>query len=257
VLGIARSGSCWNWAAHGKHPSAKDFFKIGYSFPLADGFADWVRKGYQSAPEWDRSGTAGYSWRFWARGKTRNDLACGLLRDSSDSVGRPYPLLITGSGCLPSWEERWELLPWMCEGTWRHMEYISAQRFNNLEKLEVELLRTKPPCPDWPAIHSMDREAGSPDFISRFPVLVAEQLKNGVVRLSLNDLGNITVNSKHDDVMELVLRMNSIMKSDSGKTPGAVFMGGTFERMFVVFFYRALNADDFKMLWSPDNGNNN
>lgn len=256
MLGLTKTGSNWSWAAYGKHPSAKDFFKIGANFPLAAGFADWVRKGYVAPPERGGSGPVGYSWRFWARGKNANDLVCGLVRDCSDSVGRPYPLLIIGSGSLTSWEEHWELLPWVCEDVWRHLEYISAKRFDNLEKLEAELLRTKPPCPDWHVTHSADWGTANPDILSRISMALAEQVKKDDVRLSLNDLGNLTATSKHDDILKLVLNMNSAMKTGFAKTPGAMFMGGTFERAFAVFFYRALKTDDFKMLWSPDNGSN-
>ncbi len=256
MLGLTKTGSTWSWAAYGKHPSAKDFFRIGCSFPLAAGFADWIRKGYVALTERSRSGPAGYSWRFWARGKNNNDLVCGLVRDCCDSVGRPYPLLIIGSGSLPSWEDHWELLPLICGDTWQYMEYISAKRLDNLEKLEAELVRIKPPCPDGNNTHSTDMRRSNPDFLSRFSALLAEQMKNNAVRLSLNDLGSLTATSRHDDIQELVLGMNSAMKTSFGKTPGAMFMGGTFERTFAVFFYRALNTDDFEMLWSPDNGNN-
>jgi len=256
VLGLTKTGSTWSWAAYGKHPSAKDFFRIGCSFPLAAGFADWVRKGYVAPSERGGYGPVGYSWRFWARGKNTDDLVCGLLRDCSDSVGRPYPLLIIGSGNLASWEKHWELLPWACEDAWRHMEYISAKRFDNLEKLEAELLCTKPPCPDWQTTHPVSRGADNSGVLSRISMVLAGQVKKDAVTLSLNDLGSLTVNSKHDDIQELVLSMSSAMKTGFVKTPGAMFIGGTIERASAVFFYRALKTDDFEMLWSPDNGNN-
>ena len=37
----------WQWGAYGKHPVAKDYFKLGKEFPLGKGFSDWVEKGYQ------------------------------------------------------------------------------------------------------------------------------------------------------------------------------------------------------------------
>ena len=64
------------------------------------------------------------SWRFWAKGANKKALVCGVARDSSDSVGRPYPLLVVGTGPLADWEDEWELLPAACENTWNQMDVM-------------------------------------------------------------------------------------------------------------------------------------
>ena len=47
MLGIGESDQNWRWAAFGKHPVARDFFRVGPDFPLIKGFSDWVENGYQ------------------------------------------------------------------------------------------------------------------------------------------------------------------------------------------------------------------
>ena len=34
------------WAACGKHPAARDFFRVGQDFPLLKIFSGWVDDGY-------------------------------------------------------------------------------------------------------------------------------------------------------------------------------------------------------------------
>jgi type VI secretion system protein VasJ len=254
MLGIRKPAAGWNWAASGKHPSAKDFFHIGCRFPLAAGLADWVRKGFSPPGTGSRMAPGGCSWRFWAQGNSGKELACGLLRDSSDSLGRPYPLLIAGSGVLPAWQDHWEWLSRACDGAWRQMEYVSSRKYDNLEQLEGELLRTRPPGPDWAEIKTM-APAGSDSFRPPLPPLVV-RMDNGIVRLSLEDLATGGGNGEPDPIPDLVLQVNAAVKAAFDKTPSAMFMGGTVDRSFVVFFFRAIKAADFAMLWSPDNGNN-
>lgn len=59
----------WKWAAYGKHPAAKDFFKLGQFGPLVQDFSRWVEKGYQLFAA--RKKFSQNSWRFWTRGLGR------------------------------------------------------------------------------------------------------------------------------------------------------------------------------------------
>jgi type VI secretion system protein VasJ len=94
----------------GKHPTVMDYFQLGSSAPLVNAFAVWAENGYQKLVAKNRKRTAFCSWRFWAKGMRKGYIACGLGRDSSDSAGRPYPLMIMGIGTLAGWEENWDLL---------------------------------------------------------------------------------------------------------------------------------------------------
>ena len=92
------------------------------------------------------------------KGPRKGFLACGLLRDSSDSLGRPYPLLIIGSGSLQGWEERWDLLPLACERSWEQMESIATGTFLDFEHLQEEVRRIEPPRPQWSGFSEVQQE---------------------------------------------------------------------------------------------------
>jgi len=53
-------------------------------------------------------------------------LVCGVVRDSVDRLGRPYPLLVLGTGSLREWESHWDLLPYACLPVWQRIEYLGA-----------------------------------------------------------------------------------------------------------------------------------
>src|SRR5512145_774650 len=116
MLGWIKSNQSqsWMWAAYGKHPAIKDYFRVGQDFPLLRVFVSWVENGYkQFTPERDTA--MQNSWHFWARGAASDSIVCGLVKDSSDGIGRNYPLLIIGTGPLREWAENWDLLPLACE----------------------------------------------------------------------------------------------------------------------------------------------
>ena len=100
MLGSLIKGPTWCWAAVGKHPVAADYIRLGNSTSLLDAVADWVAKGYDELLRMDGRSQDSHSWRFWLRGVKKDTLICGLCRDSSDRIGRPYPLMIMGEGRL-------------------------------------------------------------------------------------------------------------------------------------------------------------
>jgi len=143
-------GSGWSFAAVGKHPAARDYFRLGNRSALSDGFADWVAGGYASfSAAGGKESPSPRSFRFWARGAGPGALACGVLRDSSDAVGRPFPLLILGCGAVEGWEKRWDALPQACEGAWGQMEALANRSLRDLKRFEEDLAWIRPPQPDW------------------------------------------------------------------------------------------------------------
>ena len=112
-------------------------------------FCEWVEKGFNAFHSKALFSSNPRSWRFWARGPKKDMLICGLAKDSSDSVGRPFPLLIAGIGLLKGWGEAWDLLPYACEETWSHMEYLSAKRFGDFKEFEGEIGRVNSPGGNW------------------------------------------------------------------------------------------------------------
>jgi len=245
MLEKIRSERRWQWAAYGKHPAAKDYFKIGQDFPLLNSFSGWIENGYQVLASKDNPIKARRSWRFWARESRRENLVCGLVRDSNDSLGRPYPLLIIGTGPLKDWSSQWDLVPLACEKAWGQMEYLSAKTFNDLRELEAEVQNISPPAAEWLEL-ARKRESFEE-----------------IASLNLSEMGGGTSSLKERmecvipldrvpprDPLELAGLCHSLLRARIETAPSAIFMGGTVERPFVAFFRRPLSPSDFIHLWS-------
>jgi type VI secretion system protein VasJ len=241
MLGPIGSTSRWRWAAYGKHPVANDFFKLGDDFSLGKGFSDWVGNGYRAvASKGDvRHGLC--SWRFWAGGGQKGVLACGLLRDSSDRVGRPFPLLIIGMGSLKGWEDQWDLLPFACEATWNQIEYLSALVVNDFKKLEVEVNQIRPPQPEWPEFIRLRGDS-------------EEDISDGYIQakeLSGQEESLIPLDQRpSEDQVKQISSWHSLFKAHGRTIPNAVFMGGTMEKAYIAAYRRPLIPADFVRLWS-------
>jgi type VI secretion system protein VasJ len=232
-----RANSSWQWSAFGKHPVASDFFRLGEDAPLLKGFADWVEKGYQALISRRTPAQGLHAWRFWARGSQKENIACGVVRDSSDRVGRPYPFLIIGTGLLNSWEDHWDLMPFACERTWDQIEYLSAFVANDLKKLDQEVHRIRPPQPQW-----QDFERNRKD------------LQEGEKRVSLGEdqpelLIEMQINSDHDHLAQ-ASHYHRLIRSRMKMAPNAIFIGGTLDRICLALFRRPLQTSDFVQLWS-------
>jgi type VI secretion system protein VasJ len=240
MLGMIKSSSSWIWAACGKHPAARDFFRVGQEFPLLKIFSGWVDDGYNMLTQKNNNPLL-ISWRFWAKGAVRESLICGVVKDSSDGVGRNYPLLIIGTGHLPGWEEQWDLMPLAFEKIWREIEYITTQNFNDLKKLETEVKNIRQPQPGWQELKSkkdsFHDDAGVFPNIPDFP----PEKKEHFIPLD---------QSPHYDQNLLISHWHSFFRKNVNIIPNAVFMGGGFGRSFVGFYKRPLTPMDFFQLWT-------
>lgn len=232
-----KTNSSWQWSAFGKHPVAKDFFRLGQDNPLLKGFSDWVEKGYQVFISKNPTPQNLHAWRFWARGTQKENVACGVVRDSSDQVGRPYPLLIIGTGMLQGWEEHWHLMPFACERTWDQIEYLSAFMANDLKKMEQEVQHIRPPLPGW-----SDFEITGKD-LKEWDEQVSFSLGDGEVLLDLKTTPN------YDPLIQATYYL-SLIRNRVKTAPNVVFMGGTLNRTCLTFFRRPLQTSDFVQLWS-------
>nr|MCU0538756.1 TagF domain-containing protein [Desulfobacterales bacterium] len=141
--------SAWRWFALGKHPCAPDFFRVGNVFDLSRSLEEWIEAGFSRIHEKRFSLPAMKAFRFWAQGAPSGGICGGIVRDSTDKLGRPYPFLAAGTGPLPGWEQAWDLVPMALEGCWRQMERLAARSFGLLPELEAELLGWAPPAADW------------------------------------------------------------------------------------------------------------
>jgi len=257
VLGIGESDQNWRWAAFGKHPVARDFFRVGPDFPLIKGFSDWVENGYQILTSKKKTFHGLCSWRFWARGSQKESLACGLVKDSSDSLGRPYPLLIMGIGPLNGWEDHWDLLPFAFERVWDQIEYLSAQIFNDFRKLEVEIQNIRPPLSHWSELSA--KRVSLKEFESAFDPKEAWWDLGDLRRMasSISEKTEVFFRLDRDPLHDQFIMIglwHFLLKNEAKIIPNALFMGGTFESPHLAVFRRPLMATDFVQLWSvPSN----
>lgn len=228
------------WAACGKHPAARDFFRVGQDFPLLKIFSGWVDDGYNMLAQKHNNSMLN-SWRFWAKGAARESLICGLVKDSSDGIGRNYPLLIIGTGLLRGWEEQWDLIPLACEKIWSGIEYIATQNFNDLKKLETEVNNIRQPQPGWQELKSKkDSFQSDVSAFQNVPDLPPEKKENFIPL----DQGS------HYDQNLLISHWHSHFRISAETIPNTVFMGGSFGRSFVGFYKRPLTPVDFIQLWT-------
>jgi type VI secretion system protein VasJ len=253
VLGIGESDQNWRWAAFGKHPVARDFFRVGPDFPLIKGFSDWVENGYQILTSKKKTFHGLCSWRFWARGSQKESLACGLVKDSSDSLGRPYPLLIMGIGPLNGWEDHWDLLPFACERTWDQIEYLSAQMFNDFKIFESEINKLRPPLPEWSEFIMKRGDLKELGLISNSHKTTQNlgDLKKQALSLSEKTESFIGLDQgMSNDQFTSVSFWHLLFKNEVKVIPNVFFMGGTLEKAYLAVFRRPLMPTDFIQLWS-------
>lgn len=228
MYGTVKQTSTWVWGASGKHPVVKDYIRIGQDTPFMDALSRRIEEGYPNVA----GGTHMRSWRFFARGIKPQELSCGLVRDSRDGAGRPFPLLIMGSGVLEKWERCWEYLPYSLSDLWERMEYISAKRIFDLSELKGDIMRLPaPPLPEWEKV--VDESGPRP---------IPEQ-QDGMLAIPLSAAGDY-----REEIVHLLRRVGERQHA----VPDAVFMGGTLSSSFLVTFFRSLGAQDFVRLWSID-----
>ncbi len=238
MLAALRKSSAWNWAAIGKHPVAKDYIRIGTPSPLIEALGEWVANGYRQLNPAKEPPRSFYSWRFWLRGIKKGEIICGLGRDSSDRIGRPYPLLIAGQGLLKGWEKKWIELPRMLGRSWQSMEYIAARRFDELDALESALAGLEAPEKQIPA--AAETEMKMPAGMAAFH---QELDREGIAMVRLN-------HEMQDDSEAAVRQYHLQLEGCCRQIPRGVFVGGTPQQTGLVAVQHPLGKADFLKLWS-------
>ena len=253
MLGKIESSRNWQWAAYGKHPAAKDYFRLGQLGPLVSGFSDWVEKGYQLLTSKALPHPTFCSWRFWARGGGKESIACGIVRESHDGVGRPYPLLIVGTGPLKGGKDEWDLLPLACEKIWNQIEYLASKSYTSTKQMEDEVNSLPSPSPEWPKFWPR-REALSkrgtdpPSPASNWDVQTLA--KRALSFNEKNELFIVLDSGPGSDPFTEACFWHVLFKDKVQAPPNATFMGGTLEKTSLAFYKRALLPADFLQLWS-------
>ncbi len=192
------------------------------------------------------------SWRFWLKGPQKEILACGLVRDSSDSLGRRYPIFILGTGALKDWEGYWDLLPLACETSWVQMEYLSTRASSGLKQLGEELQHLQPPISEWAELAG--RRGGLKDYFGLpesqgsnatwydWERMLASRIQDPNFFLSLDE-------GSFPDYGAAVNFWHFLLKKRLKVIPNAIFIGGTLDEIFLGVFSRPLIPADFNEMW--------
>ena len=251
MLGSVKHKAGWIWHASGKHPAAKDFLETGPQDPLLQAFSGWVAGGFRQWSSRNKGKTTRNSWRFWTKAAHKQHLICGVNRDSCDSFGRSFPLVLMGSGPLRKWQAHWELLPLVLDNTWRQMEYLATKRLPDFNQLEDEVRMLPLPANNWSDI-DFDRfqKAAFATGIGASGTAEAP-LHNPVAAGTdpLVEILSLTNILQNDQPAQLAL-LHANLKKRSKQPPNAVFMGGSPAKSCLVSFKRPLRPEDFNTLWS-------
>jgi len=254
AIGRTRAGGNWHWAACGKHPLAADYFRLNVTTPLQQAFESWVAEGFAALPEKAGAHHEICSWRFWSKGGKKGCLACGLLKASSDRMGRPYPLLMVGEGYIGGWEEKWAHLPHFLKAGWHQMEDIASRRFDDLSGFEKALRSLKSSLHEWPA--EFRNKAATGEGLA--PEAVAAG--GGINFAALEPPGDagrwmIKLDQRHlADEDTAPQRLGGQLAKQGVVLPNALFIGGSPKQQFLVVFNRSLQTRDFVHLWSVGKG---
>ena len=230
-----------------------DYFQLGSSAPLVNAFAAWVENGYQKLVSKNRKRPAFCSWRFWAKGMQKGYIACGVGRDSSDCAGRPYPLMIMGTGTLAGWEENWDILPLVFAETWRQIEYITSRHFSDLTQLETDIGRVKLPSREWSAFAERRLKDGKHDNSAEENMMSQRRReieKDAGALLATKELIVSIDADQGCDSLTMAWFWLCLLKSRIDIVPNAVFLGGIPEKAYLAIYNRSLNSGDFVRLWS-------
>ena len=242
----------WRFAAFGKHPGAKDYIRLGSATPMLDGISDWVDKGYAGVEGKKKGMQDAVSWRFWSRGSGPGGLVCGVVRDSVDRLGRPYPLLVLGAGPLREWEGHWDLLPYACLPVWQRIEYLGAQRYEEIGRFESAIRGLHPPVAEWADFSGRrDREVGATEVASGIAGAEDESLQAGDETVPGEETRFLRLDGElgRDPFPEAV-GWQSRLRSSDATAPNAVFFGGTISRAYLGVFRKALGTPDFVRIWN-------
>jgi len=226
----------------GKHPSFKDFISLGLSCPFAKALSQWLHEGFAL---WihNKLNNQLISWRFWAVGsdKGKRMLYWGIMKDSSDSIGRPYPLMILARSKLNDLSKHWVTLPTILNNSWTLMEHIGVNNFDGMNDMQQILKRLLESVSNLTNCFNEKFNAKQNSDIRTLASKITYNSKNKVLKLPLeesdSDPSNLSL------LYKLINNQVQIM-------PRIVFAGGSNKQPYLYLFYRPLVLNDFVMLWS-------
>lgn len=241
----------WKWALFGKSPMAADYLKIGTPSPLMLSFSKWMEKGFETLSPGDRT-VADFIWKFWAKGPNK-ELVCGLFRPSQDRLGRPYPLLIIGSGDHAVLNKHWGLIPCALNDTWKYMESLVQTMAPGLCELQQALKKIPVPLKKLDALKAAcepcrhvkiypNKQLGPSDYMNKL---------NNIEKLARLDRFSMKIDIREQvDPMIPVLKLMRLLETRSKHAPKVVFWGNRSEDRRLLCLKRALCVDDFYSVWA-------
>jgi type VI secretion system protein VasJ len=247
MLGIGKKRKNFQVAAHGKHPAFNDYFSLNMDFPMASALVNWVEKGTGLKKTHDNSNI--HAFRFWVRGIKKGELIFGVIRDSSDNMGRVYPLIIMAKVFVKDWEKRWNYILISFETIFRTFEDITASRYENFREFETrmarvvsrELAKVRDYGMEWQYNYK------TLDERSRLPEIMLAWFNNNSVNKAMTMQVAALFERFASDTPQR--KPKSGLFGNKREIPGAVFLGGLPESPFLSIFSRPLRAEDFLNLF--------
>lgn len=224
MLDSLRKPDIWLWGATGKHPVARDYISIGFQSRCLRIFSGLVERGFMKTPS---TGRGFVSYRYFLKGGKKGMISCGIFKDSQDAIGREFPLVVSGYGMLPGWEEKWEKIPEAMDSVCSEAEYICSRKFSTLDEFKASLSRLGAPS-----------AVGGTGFQEK-AISSANIPGSGIIELVPGD---------EDGIAEQVSGYMAGLKKADSASPEAVFIGGTQERSCLSIFRKPLDPNDISGL---------
>ncbi len=246
MLGIGKKKTNFQVAAHGKHPAFNDYFSLNIDFPMAEALVNWMEKGTALRTNHDNNI---HAFRFWIRGIKKGELIFGIIRDSSDILGRAYPLLIIARGIVKNWEKKWYYIFSSFDTVFRAFEDITASQYENFKAFATRLSKVISfessalggAGLEWQYQYKILNERSRLPEIMR--VWFNKNMEKGAMLLSVKTLFNEFTSYNPD------LKCRGAIK-DKKEIPGAAFMGGLPDDPVLAIFSRPLKAEDFLIFFN-------
>lgn len=238
MLGIGRQNL--KISAYGKHPEFDDYFSLNMDTLLERALSSWVDSGTKSgADHYEQKDIR--SFRFWMLGIKKTDLLLGIVKDSSDSMGRKFPLLIICNAQFKDRDRKWPLIFTGFEAVFRNLEDITAARYGDFKEFESTLLTIKYSKPNFEKDEKYSLSS------SLLGWLKTEKDRSSTilpVPVFLERYGSIPNEPE---------KKGRFSKKEG--PPGAVFLGGLPEDPLVGIYSRPLRTRDFHTLFNLSSGN--
>lgn len=247
MLGIGRRWSKPEVAVCGKHPAFSDYIRVNSTLPLANALASWVDAGMKSGGVDLKNARGIHSYRFWTRSSHKQTLIVGIVKDSSDSLGRIYPLLITGQVLMKDMHRKWRAIFDRFEQVFRSFEEMTTARYDSFKEFETALSDVRFPDTDHETFCALSAfsdclaawcltNGDNENLILPMPVFLEKYQSHAVNNPDQRSGGAWT------------------------EPPKAVFIGGLPEKPITAIYQRPLRTGDFCRLFdlahNPFNGSN-